>query len=80
MIFETKEELSVSIGNNVKCKGIINRFDKARNKGNFDSDKYYQSLGMYGEIANCSVEITSNETNLIKQRLYDLKKMLYKAT
>lgn len=29
---------------------------------------------MYGEIANCSVEITSNETNLIKQRLYDLKK------
>ena len=74
LIFETKEELSVSIGNNVKCKGIINRFDKARNKGNFDSDKYYQSLGMYGEIANCSVEITSNETNLIKQRLYDLKK------
>lgn len=74
LIFETKEELSVSIGNNVKCKGIINRFDKARNKGNFDSDKYYQSLGMYGEIANCSVEITSNETNLIKQRLYNLKK------
>lgn len=74
LIFETKEELSVSIGNNVKCRGIINRFDKARNKGNFDSDKYYQSLGIYGEIANCSVEITSNETNLIKQRLYDLKK------
>ena len=71
---KTTKELSVSIGNNVKCKGIINRFDKARNKGNFDSDKYYQSLGMYGEIANCSVEITSNETNLIKQRLYDLKK------
>ena len=74
LIFETKEELSVSIGNNVKCRGIINRFDKARNKGNFDSEKYYQSLGIYGEIANCSVEITSNETNLIKQRLYDLKK------
>ena len=74
LIFETKEELSVSIGNNVKCKGMINGFDKARNKGNFDSDKYYQSLGMYGEIANCRVEITSNKTNLIKQSLYDLKK------
>lgn len=74
LIFETKEELSVSIGNNVKCRGIINIFDKARNKGNFDSEKYYQSLGIYGEIANCSVEITSNETNLIKQRLYNLKK------
>lgn len=74
LIFETKEEQPVCIGNNVKCRGIINRFNKARNKGNFDSDKYYQSLGIYGEIDNCTIDIISNKTNIIKQRLYELKK------
>lgn len=50
-IFVNTEKIpNVKIGNIIKVRGKLRQFEEAANKGNFDSRKYYLSLGFYGKI------------------------------
>mgnify|MGYP002231612118 CR=1 FL=1 len=57
-IFVNKEKIpNVKIGNIIKVRGKLRQFEEAANKGNFDSRKYYLSLGFYGKIEAGTIEI-----------------------
>lgn len=73
-IFVNTEKIpNVKIGNIIKVRGKLRQFEKAANKGNFDSRKYYLSLGFYGKIEVGTIEIINSDYSGIRQRLYELR-------
>lgn len=73
-IFVNTEKISnVKIGNIIKVRGKLRQFEEAANKGNFDSRKYYLSLGFYGKIEAGTIEIINSDYSGIRQGLYELR-------
>lgn len=73
-IFVNTEKISnVKIGNIIKVRGKLRQFEEAGNKGNFDSRKYYLSLGFYGKIEAGTIEVINSEYSGIRQGLYELR-------
>ena len=73
-IFVNKEKIpNVKIGNIIKVRGKLRQFEEAANKGNFDSRKYYLSLGFYGKIEAGTIEIINSDYSGIRQGLYELR-------
>lgn len=73
-IFVNTEKIpNVKIGNIIKVRGKLRQFEEAVNKGNFDSRKYYLSLGFYGKIEAGTIEIINSDYSGIRQGLYELR-------
>lgn len=73
-IFVNTEKIpNVKIGNIIKVRGKLRQFEEATNKGNFDSRKYYLSLGFYGKIEAGTIEIINSDYSGIRQGLYELR-------
>jgi len=73
-IFVNTEKIpNVKIGNIIKVKGKLRQFEEAANKGNFDSRKYYLSLGFYGKIEAGTIEVINSDYSGIRQELYELR-------
>lgn len=73
-IFVNTEKIpNVKIGNVIKVRGKLRQFEEAANKGNFDSRKYYLSLGFYGKIEAGTIEVINSEYSGIRQGLYELR-------
>lgn len=73
-IFVNTEKIpNVTIGNIIKVRGKLRQFEEAANKGNFDSRKYYLSLGFYGKIEAGTIEIINSDYSGIRQGLYELR-------
>ena len=73
-IFVNTEKIpNVKIGNIIKVMGKLRQFEKAANKGNFDSRKYYLSLGFYGKIEAGTIEVINSDYSGIRQGLYELR-------
>ena len=73
-IFVNTEKIpNVKIGNIIKVRGKLRQFEEAANKGNFDSRKYYLSLGFYGKIEAGTIEIINSNYSGIRQELYELR-------
>lgn len=73
-IFVNTEKIpNVKIGNIIKVRGKLRQFEKAANKGNFDSRKYYLSLGFYGKIEAGTIEVINSDYSGIRQGLYELR-------
>lgn len=73
-IFVNTEKIpNVKIGNIIKVRGKLRQFEEAANKGNFDSRKYYLSLGFYGKIEAGTIEIINSDYSGIRQELYELR-------
>ena len=74
-IFANTEKIpNVKIGNIIKVRGKLRQFEEAANKGNFDSRKYYLSLGFYGKIEAGTIEVINSEYSGIRQGLYELRR------
>lgn len=63
----------VRIGNMVQVTGAIKQFSAAKNKGNFDSKKYYMTLGVYIAVNAEVIEIIDSDYDFIRQQLYEFK-------
>lgn len=73
-IFVNTEKIpNVKIGNIIKVRGKLRQFEEAANKGNFDSRKYYLSLGFYGKIEAGTIEVINRDYSGIRQGLYELR-------
>lgn len=73
-IFVNTERIpNVKIGNIIKVRGKLRQFEEAANKGNFDSRKYYLSLGFYGKIEAGTIEVINSDYSGIRQGLYELR-------
>lgn len=73
-IFVNTEKIpNVKIGNIIKVRGKLRQFEEAANKGNFDSRKYYLSLGFYGKIEAGTIEVINSEYSGIRQGLYEMR-------
>ena len=73
-IFVNTEKIpNVKIGNIIKVRGKLRQFEEAANKVNFDSRKYYLSLGFYGKIEAGTIEVINSEYSGIRQGLYELR-------
>ena len=73
-IFVNTEKIpNVKIGNIIKVMGKLRQFEKAANKGNFDSRKYYLSLGFYGKIEAGTIEVINSDYSGIRQGLYEMR-------
>lgn len=73
-IFVNTEKIpNAKIGNIIKVRGKLRQFEEAANKGNFDSRKYYLSLGFYGKIEAGTIEVINSEYSGIRQGLYELR-------
>lgn len=73
-IFVNTEKIpNVKIGNIIKVRGKLRQFEEAANKGNFDSKKYYLSLGFYGKIEAATIEVINSDYSGIRQGLYELR-------
>lgn len=73
VIIYTDEIHGVKIGNIVQVNGELKQFSAARNKGNFDSKKYYMTLGVYIAVNATEIEIIDSAYDFIRQQLYELK-------
>ena len=73
VIIYTDEIHGVKIGNIVKVNGELKQFSAARNKGNFDSKKYYMTLGVYIAVNAAEIEIIDSAYDFIRQQLYEFK-------
>lgn len=73
-IFVNTEKIpNVKIGNIIKVMGKLRQFEEAANKRNFDSRKYYLSLGFYGKIEAGTIEVINSDYSGIRQGLYELR-------
>lgn len=73
-IFVNTEKIpNVKIGNIIKVRGKLRKFEEAANKGNFDSRKYYLSLGFDGKIEAGTIEVINSDYSGIRQGLYELR-------
>lgn len=73
-IFVNTEKIpNVKIGNIIKVRGKLRQFEEAANKGNFDSKKYYLSLGFYGKIEAGTIEVINSDYSGIRQGLYEMR-------
>lgn len=66
-------EPDLKIGNKICLKGKIQQFEVAHNKGNFDSKKYYLSIGITTKIAIKEYYVPDDNYDFLRDRLCILK-------
>lgn len=64
---------NIKIGNQLFVRGKFSQFDVARNPGNFDSKKYYMSLGIFGKVNAQEIKSLNKRYSPIRHHLYLLK-------
>lgn len=60
-------------GDEVYVDGKISAFDNSRNAGNFDSRKYYRSIGILYKTKADKIEINKKNSNQLKQFINNIK-------
>lgn len=70
---DSRKISDVNIGNVVEVYGRVGKFEGARNKGNFDSQKYYMSLGIYLKIHAGNFQVVDKKYDFIRQNIFHLK-------
>lgn len=78
ILVQYQKTLSLLIGNKVTVKGRLNVFDTARNPGNFDSKKYYMSLGVFGFVKESKTTVMDCDYDFICQNLYEVRVKIQK--
>ena len=61
------------IGQRLYCSGKLSLFSGARNEGNFDAKKYYESLGIFAKVSTDSIGITDAGYDSLRQNLWDFR-------
>ena len=70
LFVNTEEQPEVKIGNRVRVKGKFKHFEQARNPGNFDTQKYYMTLGVFAKVVADKIFVVDSDYDEIRQRLY----------
>ena len=68
-----QSEPDLKIGNKIYLKGKIQQFEVARNKGNFDSKKYYLSIGITTKIAVKEYYVSDDNYDFLRDKLCMLR-------
>ncbi len=68
-----QSEPDLKIGNKTYLKGKIQQFEVARNKGNFDSKKYYLSIGITTKIAVKEYYVSDDNYDFLRDKLCTLR-------
>ena len=68
-----QSEPDLKIGNKIYLKGKIQQFEVARNKGNFDSKKYYLSIGITTKIAVKEYYVSDDNYDFLRDNLCTLR-------
>lgn len=74
LLVNTEEQPKAKIGNRVWVKGKFKHFEQARNPGNFDSQKYYMTLGIFAKVVADEIFVVDNDYDEIRQTLYVFRK------
>ena len=83
MLITVRKELyngEAVVNDYVLICGNIRHFDSARNKGNFDENAYYHSLGITGKIEAASFEIISRNNSVVYRYARRMKERFLYAT
>ena len=73
------EDAGVLIGNRISAECLYVGFGKARNRGNFDEEAYYRSMGIAGKFQlkkKGSLQITDTAFDAERQWLFEIKKRI----
>ena len=68
-----QSEPDLKIGNMIYLKGEIQQFEVACNKGNFDSKKYYLSIGITTKIAVKEYYVSDDNYDFLRDKLCTLR-------
>lgn len=68
-----QSEPDLKIGNKIYLKGKIQQFEVACNKGNFDSKKYYLSIGITTKIAVKEYYVSDDNYDFLRDKLCTLR-------
>lgn len=68
-----QSEPDLKIGNKTYLKGKIQQFEVAHNKGNFDSKKYYLSIGITTKIAVKEYYVSDDNYDFLRDKLCTLR-------
>lgn len=68
-----QSEPDLKIGNKIYLKGKFQQFEVARNKGNFDSKKYYLSIGITTKIAVKEYYVSDDNYDFLRDKLCTLR-------
>lgn len=68
-----KSDNQIKIGNVLHIRGEMQRFDTARNPGNFDQQAYYRRQGIHVLVWAERADVLSKETDRLRQWLYELR-------
>lgn len=72
-IVQCEEEPDVKLGNEILVTGSLIQFESARNCGNFDSKKYYMSIGIYAKINADDIQVCDASYDNVRENLYQLR-------
>lgn len=72
------KDKKLDVGSRIKAEGKLIHFEGARNRGNFDSRKYYMSLGIYSKIAADNITVLNEEHDVLRNKLFEIKKIMSK--
>ena len=67
IIVYAEDVSKIKIGNVIEVRGDFEQFENARNQGNFDSRKYYESLGIYGKLSANKIVVIDKRVNIFKE-------------
>ena len=73
-----EEEPDIKVGNSVEIKGAVKQFNIAHNEGDFDSKRYYLSLGIFAKINAEDYKVTNKKYDYLRERLYELREKINK--
>ena len=72
-LVQCDDKPDVKIGNKIYVTGELKQFEMARNYGNFDSRKYYMSLGIYGKVKADKLQLVDYRYDSLRENLYQLR-------
>ncbi|MFQ9514916.1 MAG: DNA internalization-related competence protein ComEC/Rec2 [Eubacterium sp.] len=70
ILVSIRKKPRIKIGNVIAVQGKLKQFDVAHNPGNFDSRKYYMSLGIYGKVEAEKFVVVSRTFDGVRENLY----------
>ena len=73
ILIYVKNKKAVAIGETVSVKGTVEKFEGARNPGNFDQALYYARQKIYGYIWCEEIQVVSGDAKILQENLYQLK-------
>ena len=78
IIVYAEDVSKIKIGNVIEVRGDFEQFENTRNQGNFDSRKYYESLGIYGKLSANKIVVIDKRVNIFKENIRQLKSFIEK--